>query len=454
MPDILKRQMGPTLRKISVCLNATGPIILLGVCLATTPALAQSSANSAAMAQVPQANPETAQRESGALLEGMGVMDRARPEYDAVGVPVGGLTLYPTLAFSGTMDDNIYRAINPTADTLWTVSPRLDLRSNWLTNAFQLYGQMDHYAYDNHDTESRTDWIVGGLGRVDLTPGSYGRVQSSYFDTHESRTSPDLALTALSPTRYTRAHADGILTGQFSAFTLTGTVDFDRYDFDATQLIGGGFIGNTDRDRNVLQVSGRLSYELAPEQAVFVRLAYDNRSFDQLIDRNGYNRNSDGMRVDAGVSMMVTPLIRGTAYIGWLQQNYTAPLKDANGIDFNAQIDWFATQLLTAHLTASRIIDDTTINGASSVAVSQVSASADYELLRPLILHPYVRYSDQDFEGIARQDKITEAGLETRYLMNRNMAAYAGFTFQQRATNATGRDFSDNVFTIGIRSQY
>ncbi len=406
------------------------------------------------MAQVPAKNPETAQRESGALLEGMGVMDRTRPEYDAQGLPLGGLRLYPTLALAGTLDDNIYRADDPTADSLWTISPRLDLRSDWLKHAFQLYSQLDHYAYDSHDTETRTDWIVGGLGRLDLAPGSYGRIESSYFDTHESRTSPDLALTALSPTRYTLGHAAGTLTGQFSAFTLTGILSYDRYDFDTTKLIGGGFIDNGDRDRNVLQATGRISYALAPEQAVFVQLTYDNRDFDRLLDRNGFNRNSDGTRVDAGVSMMVTPLIRTTAYVGWLQQNYAAPLKNADGIDFNAQIDWFATELLTAHLTASRIIDDTTIAGASSVAVSRVSASADYELLRPLILQPYVRYTDENFEGITRDDKITEAGLEARYMMNNYLAAYAGFDFQQRATNVTGRDFTDHVFTLGIRGQY
>ncbi|MBN9589378.1 MAG: hypothetical protein BGN85_01925 [Alphaproteobacteria bacterium 64-11] len=406
------------------------------------------------MPQVPANNPERARRESGALLEGMGVMDRARPEYDAQGLPVGGLTLFPTLAAAGTLDDNIYRAADPTVDSLWTISPRLDLRSNWLNNAFQLYSQLDHYAYDSHDTETRTDWIVGGLGRLDLAPGSYAMVRSSYFDTHESRTSPDLSLTALSPTRYTRGHADGTLVGQFSAFTLTGMLSYDRYDFDSTKLIGGGFIDNGDRNRNALEATGRVSYELAPEQAVFVQMTYDRRDFDRQVDRNGFDRNSDGTRVDAGVSMMMTPLIRGTAYVGWLQQNYAAPLKDANGIDFNAQIDWFATELLTAHLTASRIIDDTTIAGASSVEVSRVGASADYELLRPLILQPYVRYTDENFQGITRDDQISEAGLEARYLMNNYLAAYVGFDFQNRATTATGRDFTDHVFTLGIRGQY
>lgn len=434
--------------KLNIGASCAGFLMLLAL-----PAAAQTTVNPDAMAQVPAKKPETALRESGALLEGEGVMDRARPEYDAAGVPLGGLTLYPTLATSVSSDDNIYRAPDATSDTVWTISPRLDLRSNWDTNAVQLYGQLDHLAYMNNDTESRTNWMLGGLGRLDLAQGSFVSDETSYFDTHESRTSPDLSLLALSPTRYRHTHTEGIASGQFSVINLTGTVDYDRFDFDPTQLVGGGTIDNADRDRNVYQITGRASYELAPDQAIFAQFTYDKRDFDSLLDRNGFDRNSDGTRIDIGASMMVTPLIRATGYVGLLQQNYTAPLRDVSTMDFNAKIDWFATELLTAHFVASRIVDDTTISGASSVDVRHVGASVDYELLRQLILQPRINYSDDKFNGIARDDKITSAGLEVKYLLNRNFAAYAGYDFQQRSTNAAGRDYSDNVFTIGLRSQ-
>lgn len=434
--------------KLTIAAPCAGLLMLLA-----PPALAQTAVNPDAMAQVPAKKPETARQESGALLEGEGVMDRARPEYDAAGVPLGGLTLYPTLAASVSSDDNIYRAPGATGDGIWTISPRLDLRSNWDTDAVQLYGQLDHLAYMNHDSESRTNWMLGGLGRLDLAQGSFLSNESSYFDTHESRTSPDLSLLALSPTRYRHVHTEGTASGQFSVINLTGTVDYDRFDFDSTQLIGGGSIANADRDRNVYEVTGRASYELAPEQTLFAQFTYDKRDFDSLLDRNGFDRNSDGYRVDIGASMMVTPLIRATGYVGLLQQNYAAPLRDVSTMDFNAKIDWFATELLTAHFVASRIVDDTTISGASSVDVRHVGASVDYELLRQLILQPRINYSDDKFNGVPRDDKITSAGLEVKYLLNRNFAAYAGYDFQQRDTNATGRDYSDNVFTIGLRSQ-
>ncbi|HEY4077818.1 MAG TPA: outer membrane beta-barrel protein [Rhizomicrobium sp.] len=438
-------------RQIAKAVRCTG--VTVAVVMTPLAALAQTSVNPSAMPQVPARNPLTAQQESGALLEGMGVMDRARPEYDAAGVPLGGLTLYPTLATGVSGDDNIFRGPAAVGDAIWTISPRLDLRSDWNSDAVQLYGQMDHYQYTNHNTETRTNWLVGGLGRLDVSQGSFLSGEASYFDTHEARTSPDLSLLALSPTHYRNVHSDGTAQGQFSLFTLSAAVTYDRFDFDPTELVGGGTIDNHDRDRNVYEVTGKAAYELAPEQTVFAQFTYDKRDFDSLLDRNGTDRNSDGYRVDVGASMMVTPLIRGTAYVGLLQQNYAAPLHDASTMDFNAKIDWFATELLTAHLTASRIIDDTTIAGASSVDVRHISASVDYELLRQFILEPFVGYYDDKFDGIQRDDRITSFGLEGKYLLSHNFALYGGYTYQQRSTDATGRDFTDNLVTVGVRSQ-
>ncbi|MGN6516598.1 MAG: outer membrane beta-barrel protein [Rhizomicrobium sp.] len=427
-------------------------VVLCGAMPFVLPAQAESI-SPYAMAQVPERNPVTEQLKSGPLLEGQGVMDRTRPEYDALGIPVGGFHLFPTLAVGFSADDNIFRGTGAVSDTFWTLSPRLDLRSDWMNDAVQLYAQLDHYAYDDHDTETHTNWIVGGSGKLGLGQGSFLGGDAYYYDTHESRISPDLSTAALSPTRYRQAHADASAATTLNRLQLSATFDYDRYDFDDTRLIGGGFIDNRDRDRDVYEATGKASYMFAPDQAVFAQFTYDKRDFDQTLDRNGFDRTSDGYRLDAGIAMMLTPLVQATAYAGYLKQNYVAPLKDASGLDFNGQIDWFATQLLTLHLTAKRTIEDTTISGASSEDVRAVEVSADYELLRNLILQPRFVYSDYKFDGINRDDKITDAGLEVRYMMNEYLSAYAGYSYERRATNAAGRDFSDNLFTIGLRGQ-
>lgn len=440
---------------LHIAQKTAGTALVGALCLlaAHEPAAAQSSLSPYPMAQVPAQNPESEQLESGALLEGMGVMDRARPEYNAVGVPVGGFSLYPSLATGFSFDDNIYRATDATSDTFWTISPRLDLRSNWLNDSLQAFTQLDHYAYDSHGSESHTNWIVGSAGKLGFGPGSFLSARAFYYDTHESRISPDLSEQAVSPTRYRQGHVD--TTGQvtFSRLSLSGTFNFDRFDYDDTRLSDGGLLDNGDRDRNDYEFTGRASYELAPNQSLFVQATYDKRDFDRLFDRDGFDRSSDGYRIDAGAAMMVTPLIQATVYAGYLQQNYVAPLKDASGVDFFAQVDWFATDTFTAHLSASRTLSDTIVNGASTIDVRAISASGDYELLRNVILQGKVSYSDNRFDGIPRDDKITSLGLEGKYLLNEYVSAYAGYEFQKRSTNAFGRAFNDNILTIGLRGQ-
>ena len=60
----------------------------------------------------------------GALPQGAGVLDRARPEYDALGLPVGSFILYPTFATGLSYDDNIFRTSAASAGDSFWITPR------------------------------------------------------------------------------------------------------------------------------------------------------------------------------------------------------------------------------------------------------------------------------------------------------------------------------------------
>jgi hypothetical protein len=390
----------------------------------------------------------------GALPEGKGVMDRARAEYDPVGVPIGTFLLFPTFAGSGTFDTNTFRAASgSSSDIFWTLSPRLDLRSQWARHALQIYTQLDRYEFDKFSTESRTNWIIGAAGRYDIAQGSAFSANAYWLDTHESRISPDMSILALHPTSYRQGHADGTLLGQFGPTQISGGALFDRFDFSATQLTVGPPINNNDRDRDVLEYWTKAAYEFAPDQNVYVRASYNTQDFDVIPDRNGLNRNSHGFNIDAGVQGMLTPLIQGSAFVGYLEQKYHAPLISATGFDYGAQIDWFVAELWTAHFSASRTLQDTIIAGASTEDQRNFGASLDYELLRNVIFQGSVNYEDVKFKGIARDDKIWSAGITGRYLINQYMNAYAAFTHSDRNSNVAGQDFNDNAYTLGIKFQ-
>jgi len=65
--------------------------------------------------------------------QAVGVMDRARPDYDAKGIDVGGgFRLKPAFDVNVSYDDNVFRTEVPTAsDTFVTLCGGFDLRSDW-----------------------------------------------------------------------------------------------------------------------------------------------------------------------------------------------------------------------------------------------------------------------------------------------------------------------------------
>jgi len=422
----------------------------LGFLLLGAPASADDLLNSQAMVRV-----SGKYQASGALPQGAGVLDRARPEYDAAGLPLSDFILYPTFAAGPTSDDNIFRSAGATAsDVFWTLSPRLDLRSQWSRDVLQLYSQMDDYEYDRHGTESRTNWVVGGAGELGVASGTVLDANASYFGTHESRGSPDIAVSALSPTAYTALHTDASIVNQPGPLGLSAGVSYDRRLYDPTKLIGGGLVDNADRNSNVVDMFGKVSYELVPGSSIFARGSYNWRDFDLQFDRNHLDRSSDGYRLDTGLQMMLSPLIKGTMFVGYLQQNFKAPLHSVSGIDFGSQIDWFVTELVTVHLNTTRLLTDTTIAGASSEDQRDIRGSVEYELRRNWIVQANVGYENDIFRGTSRDDHITTLGVGAKYLIDPRVSVYAQYDHSGRDSTVSGTNFADNLFTAGITLQY
>jgi len=391
----------------------------------------------------------------GALPQGAGVLDRARPEYDAAGLLVGSFLLFPTFVAGVSDDDNIFRSPGATvSDVFWTFSPRLDLRSQWSQDILQIYSQADDYKYARHDDESRTNWIVGGASEVGIAPGTVVDAHASYFETHESRGSPDISTAALSPTAFSLLHTDVSILNQPGPLGLSAGVSFDRHVYDPTTLIGGGLVDNTDRNSNIVEPYGKVSYETETGSSIFARASYNTRDFDLQFDRNGFQHSSDGYRLDAGLQTQLSPLIKGTMFIGYLQQNFKAPLHSVSGFDFGSQIDWYVTELMTVHLSTARILTDTTIAGASSEDQRTIQVSADYELLRNLILQANFGYENDTFDGTSRTDHLTSFGLGAKYLLDRRLSFYAHYDHGGRDSTAGGGNFSDNLVSAGISLQY
>ncbi len=75
-------------------------------------------------------------------------------------------------------------------------------------------------------------------------------------------------------------------------------------------------------------------------------------------------------------------------------------------------------------------------------------------MLRNLLLHANVAVTENDYEQIDREDRIYEAGVSARYLMNRNLYATVGYQHRQRKRDAaSSTDYKQNVVTVRLELQ-
>jgi hypothetical protein len=386
--------------------------------------------------------------------EALGVMDRPRPEYDAKGIPLGGFRLFPTLDLAAAYDDNVRRLETGEADWYFLETPAARLQSQWGRHFLEFYAGANNYNYTKATSLNLTDWDAGSDGRLDVIQGASISSGGSYGEYHEPLYSPNTEGNQASPNRYQKSMAN--VTGTYApdrvGISLGG--QFQRVSYDNAPLIGGGSIDNADRDED--EYEGYLSgtYKFSPGYTAFVKFDYDTRHFDEFFDRTGAHRDSIGYRVTGGLNLQLSHLLTGEISAGYLEQHYDQHqaiyLPNAAGLDFGAQLDWYATDLMTVHLSGGRYISDVVLAGASASDDKVVKLNADYEILPNLIGQAYFSYDSSSLRGISRTDNYPSAGIGTRYLMNEYLSANLMYNYSERASNFPGADYTDNTLSLTV----
>jgi len=390
----------------------------------------------------------------GMTPEDVGVLDRPRPEYDSKGIPLGGFRLFPTLDLAASYDDNVFRLDTPQSDYYFTISPTLRLQSQWGRHSLELYCGSNTYEYSKFSGENLTDWKVGADGRLDISRAAMFSANVYYGEFHELWSAPNNLLYQASANRYYQTHADVETGYQPNRLGIGFGGSYDHYAWLNTPQIGGGTLYNTDRNMDEYQVYAKLFYDFSPGYSGFVRLTYDERQFQLMFDRSGWDRSSQGYRVDAGLDLQITHLLAGEVFAGYLDQrfaqNVPLPLPEVSGLDYGAQLDWYATPLLTLHLTGSRQLEDVVIDGASMADNRTIALSADYELRRNIIVEGLVSYTDSRFVGTIRDDTYPGVGIGVKYLINRYLSAGINYFYSERSTNIPGLQYNDNTISIDL----
>jgi hypothetical protein len=388
--------------------------------------------------------------------EGTTVVGRPRAQ-DALGIQIESFTLFPSLTTGAEYNDNIFASDGGEEDdVIFTLTPEVALLSDWSTHALGLRADATIFRYADNTGEDVEDFSVLADGRVDILRDMAVNLGFGFAKEHEERGDPNVAANADEPTEYYVIGGQAQLSKRFNRVFTDAGGQVRHLDYDDTGAIGGGKINNDDRDRMEYEAHVLAGLDFHPDASAFVRGTFNHEDYDDRPDDGGFDRNSFGYGVDAGISFDITGLIFGELYGGLVWEEYEDSQFSDSGPkpNFGGGLSWNATPLTTVNFAASQTFEETTVNDAAGTYTTDASLGVDHELLRTLLLNANAGYIWDDYQDDSRDDHTFVGEIGATYLMNRYVHVIFGYSYTQRWSDAPTEDYTENVVGLRLRFQY
>src|ERR1700738_863921 len=288
----------------------------------------------------------------------------------AVGDYAGSFLIKSAVELSGGYDTNPGRTAVPQGSPFYVVAPEFLAVSNWerhalvadLRGSFTGYGNtfppVDGTVSSAPTNVDRPNFIGHIDGRLDVTEDTRLLGETRLLVSTDNPGSPNVQAGLARYPIYTTLGGTLGVDQSFNRLQLSAGATVDRTVYQNSLLTDGTTSSNDDRNFNQFGGVGRVSYDLLPGVKPFAEVEGDSREHDQLVDRSGYERNSDGGFVKAGSSFELSRILTGEASIGWASRTYQDPrLLPLQGLLTSASVVWAAPPLTSAEIFATTSLD-------------------------------------------------------------------------------------------------
>lgn len=376
----------------------------------------------------------------------IGVLQRERPEYQAVGISVPGFNIYPRVEAGVGFTDNAYQiAGGSVSDGFVILNPSVTASSTWAVHQLTFEANYRAKRYFSETPRNENNYTVGANGRLDITRSWTLDTQLRTARNTEPRASAASPQDAIEAVQYYQ-NSGGIGT-TYSGARIRGQImaNFDTLSFNNVRAFGGGTLNLGNRDQTLLRTTGRGEFAVSPDTSLFAQVGYTDTRYDQPLAFGVPNRNSHEVNVLGGATFDLSALVRGAVGIGYVDRRYEAPIyKDLSGLAAEAKVEYFPSQLTTVGLTVRRTVQDSYFFNSSGYFATAGALRVDHELLRNLLLNAQLAYEVDDFKNNLGRIKIFRVSGGGRYLLNREFGL--GFVVGRDNRSGNGSVF-DNRFS-------
>ncbi len=392
-------------------------------------------------------------------VQNEGVAERARPDYDPIGIDVGGFRLLPSVTATVEATDN-YLATNTNkrSDVYMTVRPEVTLRSNWSRHRLESRTFVSPSVHANLSRENVTQFGTGLNGVFDASRDTSFRGNLGAARYAESRSSFGAFRGNSEPVQYDLFRGGLGVSHSIADLTLSATADAERRNYDDIRQNGAVLIDQDFRDVRTLSVGGSARYALRNGIGLIGSAQYDRARFDLRPGKPGFingttlNRNSSGFSVLGGVTLELTSLVFGTVQLGYRKRNYADPrLSTSSGLSYSADVLWNVTQLTSLRFRAAQTYEDSSALQLAGNTRNDFRILADHELYRYVIISADAGFSKFSPDGPGIGGREYNFGVGGRYLINRRFSLTGGLRYASRDSSSPLLRYKAATANVGVR---
>lgn len=202
--------------------------------------------------------------------------------------------------------------------------------------------------------------------RLDLTDETTANLRAGYSLRREDIGDPNAIANATTQSDVNEYTAGADITRDLGILRATAGVDFRRETYGDAVLANGERLSQSDRDRNAVQLRGRLGYELSAALIPFVEAVYGRTIYDQHQDSLGYVRDADAYGAKAGMEVDFGEKLKGELAGGYLTADFDdSALKSISAFTLDGNALWSPYRGTDLALNLRTEIEPSTTAGAS-----------------------------------------------------------------------------------------
>ena len=370
--------------------------------------------------------------------------------YAPQGIGNGGLRLFPALTVGTVYTSNVNSsASDPQSDIGLLLKPAIRFESDWVRHSWTGSANGNLILYqDNGELDTKSLDIAQRL-RLDVRRDTTATFDARYGIDQTGLGGSDVPATAIgNRTEHTLSgrgalrHDFGPMAGEVRA-GLTG-----RF-FADVDLSGGGTENNDDRDYAEPSLTLRATYTDPPVFKPYVEAAYTPRLHLQTPDRNGLQRDSQGLGLAAGVEVLAGPIWSGELGLTYLHRNYEDQALDpVNAFGATGSLTWSPTELTRIVFGAGTSISETVSAAQSGNPTWTASIAANHALRDNLDLLAGASVEIEDTG--AAIDTTYDANVGLSWKLNPVLSWTAGYDLTWLDAGTAGRSYTEHRVSAGV----